>query len=285
MDYKKLSAPLKPEDVELRVGSVFKGGYATLLTYKTARTDVARLNEALGAENWTNTFFYNSKNILSCKIGIWNDSIKAFVYKEDVGTDSFTEKEKGSHSDAFKRAGFKLGIGDELYKIKNIFIKLNQDEFYMEGSKAKATNKLKVNLWKFEYKGSNITITDTKGVVRFNQRYDFVDSLVAEMDGASEGKKETFKPLTLSEKIIKLGIYSNLATCNDKITEANKPEYEALVKVCEALVKVKPDLNCKDYCFVMKFNPLQAVEVSKALSTDAVKGLLLEYKTTKEGGK
>ena len=44
------------------------------------------------------------------------------MWKEDCGTESFTEKEKGEASDAFKRAGFRWGIGIELYNSPRIMI-------------------------------------------------------------------------------------------------------------------------------------------------------------------
>jgi hypothetical protein len=44
------------------------------------------------------------------------------VWKWDAGTESNTEAEKGRASDAFKRAGFKHGIGRELYSSPRVFI-------------------------------------------------------------------------------------------------------------------------------------------------------------------
>ncbi len=38
-----------------------------------------------------------------------------WVSKQDVGTESYKEKEKGRASDSFKRACFNIGIGRELY--------------------------------------------------------------------------------------------------------------------------------------------------------------------------
>jgi len=271
MSFKDLSKPLSPEDVELRVGSVFKGGYATLLTYKTARTDVARLDEAVGAENWTNEFFYNEKKILSCKIGIWNEKIGQFVYKEDVGTESSTEKEKGSHSDAFKRAGFKLGIGTELYKIKNIFVKLSSDEFYMEGSRAKATNKLKVALWKFEYKGDQVVITDNHGKVRFNQRYDFVDTEFTKQLEGGDYASDTPKCETIEKRMVKVGLVSKIETAKAKISKGG--DWESFVALAELITKTDSSVKALDFVKVMEIQPstakvtLEGCKDPKALET------------------
>ena len=44
---------LRADEVECRIGQVAKSGKGlSLLLYKTARTDMAVLDEAVGAENW-----------------------------------------------------------------------------------------------------------------------------------------------------------------------------------------------------------------------------------------
>ena len=88
---KQLSKPLTKNDVELRTGSVSAKGI-TLLVYKTARTDVNRLNEVCGTK-WNNRHFYDSQGLLCCSIGIYDDDLKQWVFREDVGTESFTEKD------------------------------------------------------------------------------------------------------------------------------------------------------------------------------------------------
>ena len=127
----ELSKPLSIDDIEFRIGSVAKvynkgdkpKGFS-MLAYKTARTDVKRLNEAVGL-NWKNRYFYDDNKILCCEISVYNPEIKEWVSRIDVGTESMTEKEKGSYSDAFKRAGFKWGIGTELYNMPFIWINWN----------------------------------------------------------------------------------------------------------------------------------------------------------------
>lgn len=46
---------------------------------------------------------------------IWDEEKQCWVSKMDVGTESYTEKEKGQASDSFKRACVSVGIGRELY--------------------------------------------------------------------------------------------------------------------------------------------------------------------------
>ena len=115
-----LSKPLSKDDVELRIGTTSAKGFSLLL-YKTARTDVKRLNKVCGL-NWKNEHYYDNNGLLCCTISIYNEATNQWVNRTDVGVESFTEKEKGSYSDSFKRAGFRWGIGLELYQSPFIWI-------------------------------------------------------------------------------------------------------------------------------------------------------------------
>lgn len=111
---------LKKDEIECRISEIKKDGSGLiLLLYKTARTDAALLDETYGPERWNNDFkMLNNK--LYGGIGIKFDS--EWVWRWDCGTESNMEAEKGEASDAFKRAGFKWGIGTELYTSPFIFI-------------------------------------------------------------------------------------------------------------------------------------------------------------------
>ena len=110
---------LEANEIECRVSTVSEKG-VTLLLYKTARTDADILDETVGAENWENDFKLVD-GVLYGGIGV-NYSGNGLVWKWDAGTESNTEAEKGRASDAFKRAGFKHGIGRELYSAPFTFI-------------------------------------------------------------------------------------------------------------------------------------------------------------------
>lgn len=63
------------------------------------------------------------KNNIYCGISIFDNEKKEWITKWDCGTESdFGDKEKAEASDAFKRAGFKWGIGIELYTAPFIFV-------------------------------------------------------------------------------------------------------------------------------------------------------------------
>ena len=106
---------LEPSDIEVRAQQVNAKG-AVLLLYKNARVDMAILDEKFGMLGWQREhFFKDGKNY--CRVSIWDDQNKQWVTKEDIGTESNTEKEKGEASDAFKRACVNIGIGRELYTV------------------------------------------------------------------------------------------------------------------------------------------------------------------------
>lgn len=112
--------PLRADEIEVRIGQIYEKG-VTMLLYKNARVDRAILDETFGAMNWTDTY-KEVKGNLFCSIGVWDENKDLWVYKEDCGTESNTEKEKGEASDAFKRAGFRWGIGIELYSSPFIWL-------------------------------------------------------------------------------------------------------------------------------------------------------------------
>lgn len=110
---------LTADEIEVRVGSV-SNGKASLLLYKDARCDMAILDETVGPLNWQR---HHSRDNANCIVSIWDDDKKQWIEKEDTGTESDTESEKGLASDSFKRACVNLGIGRELYTAPRITIK------------------------------------------------------------------------------------------------------------------------------------------------------------------
>lgn len=112
---------LRAEEIECRIAMVKSSGVSVLL-YKTARTDADLLDETFGPAFWENDFKLID-GVLYGGIGIDYDKTgEGLVWKWDAGTESNTEAEKGRASDAFKRAGFKHGIGRELYSAPFIWV-------------------------------------------------------------------------------------------------------------------------------------------------------------------
>lgn len=126
---------LEANEIEVRVAQVTEKG-ASLLLYKDARCDMNILDETVGAFNWKREHTRDNAN---CIVSIWDKDKNQWISKEDTGTESFTEKEKGLASDSFKRACFNWGIGRELYTAPFIWVKAENLTMYEKNGK-KATN-------------------------------------------------------------------------------------------------------------------------------------------------
>lgn len=111
---------LTADEIECRIATCNENGLQLLL-YKTARTDAALLDEVY-PDAWQNDF-----KVIDGKMygGIGIKVNSEWLWRWDCGTESNTEAEKGEASDAFKRAGFKWGIGAELYS--SPFVWVNAD--------------------------------------------------------------------------------------------------------------------------------------------------------------
>lgn len=112
---------LRANEIECRVATVSEKG-CSLLLYKDARVDQNILDETVGTLNWQREHKAIGNN-LYCTVKIYNEFLQEWIGKEDVGTESYTEKEKGQASDSFKRACFNWGIGRELYTAPFIWVK------------------------------------------------------------------------------------------------------------------------------------------------------------------
>lgn len=125
----KMFRPLRADEIECRIGQIKPNGLSLLL-YKDARADQNILDETVGAFNWQRS---HSRDNANCTVSIWDDSKSQWISKEDTGTESNTEAEKGLASDSFKRACFNWGIGRELYT--SPFIWVSADKCNIQGNK------------------------------------------------------------------------------------------------------------------------------------------------------
>ena len=114
----KMFRDLRAEEIECRVAQAKEKG-VSLLLYKDARCDQNILDETVGAMNWQR---HHNRDNANCVVSIWDEKKSQWIEKEDTGTESNTEKEKGLASDSFKRACFNWGIGRELYTAPFIWV-------------------------------------------------------------------------------------------------------------------------------------------------------------------
>ena len=121
---------LTEKEIDVRVSTCSEKG-VSLLLYKDARCDMNILDETVKPENWQRIHeLINGNLFCNVAINVNYDKEKepVWVSKQDVGVESYTEKEKGQASDSFKRACFNWGIGRELYSAPFIWITLDSKE-------------------------------------------------------------------------------------------------------------------------------------------------------------
>ncbi len=162
---------LNAEDIDVKVKQVTEKG-AVVLLYKNARVDMNILDETFGAENWE-CDYKEIKGNLYCGIGVnFNDEYHSLTWKWDCGIESREDEgneKKGEASDAFKRAGFKWGIGRELYTAPFTFITVPTTQ---KNGKYELENKYE----RFKVKEigytdrviSHLIIVDSKGNIVYN---------------------------------------------------------------------------------------------------------------------
>ena len=180
---------LTADEIECRVSQIKKNGLSLLL-YKDARVDQNILDETVGAMNWQKHY---SRDNANCVVSIWDDDKKQWIEKEDTGTESNTEKEKGLASDSFKRACFNWGIGRELYTAPFIWIGSEDCNISMDDGKAKCYDKFSVRDISYDEKhrivGLTIVNNSRSGAEVF--RLGGQQNKSAEKQVKAEAKKET----------------------------------------------------------------------------------------------
>jgi hypothetical protein len=142
-----------------------------LLLYKDARVDMKILDELYTPLGWKRTHKMIGDRMY-CSVEVWDEAKGVWVGKEDVGTESNTEAEKGQASDSFKRACVNWGIGRELYSAPRIYVTLNQGEFYYDrNNRLKVSATFSVNRIEYDVKERTIKeldIVDKSGSVRYS---------------------------------------------------------------------------------------------------------------------
>lgn len=111
---------LRADEIECRTATISEKGLSLLL-FKDARVDQKILDETFTPFGWRRTH-QSIDGKLYCTVEIWDEGKKQWIAKQDVGTESYSEKEKGQASDSFKRACFNWGVGRELYTAPFIWI-------------------------------------------------------------------------------------------------------------------------------------------------------------------
>lgn len=127
MDINRLDDLFPPQDIEWRVGQcgTKKDGqvWCKCLPYITNRAIRSRLDSVCGKFGWKNEFREWQNGAQLCGLSIYNKDKNEWITKWDGAEQTNIESIKGGLSDAMKRAGYQLGIGDYLYKLPETFVK------------------------------------------------------------------------------------------------------------------------------------------------------------------
>ena len=134
--------PLEASEIEVRVAMCKPNG-ASLLLYKDARVDMKILDEVFGTMGWQRSHQLIGDR-LYCTVSVYDEDTDSWISKQDVGTESNTEKEKGQASDSFKRACFNIGIGRELYTAPFIWVPAERVNIQNNGGKCTTYDKFRV---------------------------------------------------------------------------------------------------------------------------------------------
>lgn len=231
---------LTKDDVEVRVarcGETKKGKYVELLIYKDARVDQTILDETVGPMNWQRE---HNRDNANCVVSIWDSDKNLWVSKEDTGSESNTEKEKGLASDSFKRACFNWGIGRELYTAPKIFI-YESDNCVI----AKSGDKLKCNSY---FDVSNLKIENKKII-----ELQIINSMTGVVVFDTNGKVATTTKTATAKT----------TTSKAEAQATAKPEVKAETKTVE---KEEPKISLKD-ALNTKINKLTIQQMIDACQT------------------
>lgn len=185
---------LTKEELTFRPARCTEDG-TQLLLYKDARCDQNVLDDAVGQFGWQRKH-YELKDNMYCSVGIRNEETGEWVWKDDCGAESNTEKEKGEASDSFKRACFNWGIGRELYTAPFIWIKGNVRD---TGKKDKYGNAIcepsfkmyDLKITRYSVMEMPLIITDLVIELKGKQVYKYEDNNILKIPSEAQPKAET----------------------------------------------------------------------------------------------
>lgn len=117
--FDELAAEFPRDLVSWRCQTVSSDNTGLALAYIDARDVMRRLDSVVGPENWTDRYeVHGSKTICYLSVRVNGE----WIVKADGAGDTDVEAEKGSISDAFKRAAVKWGIGRYLYDLDSPWV-------------------------------------------------------------------------------------------------------------------------------------------------------------------
>lgn len=179
---------LKASEIDCRVSTINEKG-CSLLLYKDARVDQNILDETFGVFGWQRKHELIGES-LYCTVSVKNPDTGEWVSKQDVGTKSYTEEEKGLSSDSFKRACFNFGIGRELYTAPFIWVSAEDVNLTEKNGKWTTNDRFYVSEIGYDEAGNinNLVINKAKANIKV---YTYKSGGAKEAEPVKETPKET----------------------------------------------------------------------------------------------
>ena len=247
---------LKADEIECRIATINEKGLSLLL-YKDARVDQRILDETFGIFGWKRSHQCIDGN-LYCTVEIYDKDSGEWISKQDVGTMSYSEKEKGQASDSFKRACFNWGIGRELYSAPFIWIPAGTAAIQSKESDSRNKEKKyycydRFSVSSIEYNGdreiSSLVIVNEKGQAVYAMKNKdtvrkAVDGKAAEAIGSQKKGKQksrlsTAQMTSLMDELDRTGVVVETVRERYKIQEMDTMSDELYRKVMAALAKTQ----------------------------------------------
>lgn len=189
---------------------------------------------------------------------IYDKDSGEWISKQDVGTMSYSEKEKGQASDSFKRACFNWGIGRELYSAPFIWIPAGTAAIQSKESDSRNKEKKyycydRFSVSSIEYNGdreiSSLVIVNEKGQAVYAMKNKdtvrkAVDGKAAEATGSQKKGKQksrlsTAQMTSLMDELDRTGVAVETVRERYKIQEMDTMSDELYRKVMAALAKTQ----------------------------------------------
>lgn len=228
---------LRADEIECRVSMIGENGLSLLL-FKDARVDQKILDETFTPFGWRRSHQSIDGN-LYCTVEAWDREKGQWVAKQDVGTVSYSEKEKGQASDSFKRACFNWGIGRELYTAPFIWVPSTKADIRKNGDRYMTKDRFSVR--SIAYNGrreiSALTVVNQRGVAVYELRPSPESGAAAQEppEGLTAGQMGI-----LEKELERTGIPMEAVLGRYKIADARQMTPEIYKKALGSLKRTKP---------------------------------------------
>ncbi|MCD8015665.1 MAG: hypothetical protein LUG99_21390 [Lachnospiraceae bacterium] len=241
---------LRADEIECRIGMISEKGLSLLL-YKDARADMKILDEVYGSMGWQRRHELIGGN-LYCIVSVWDEGKQQWISKMDVGTESYTEKEKGQASDSFKRACVSLGIGRELYTAPFIWVSAAKVKIENRNGKPMTYDKFKVSDISYnesrEIVGLTILNQDGKMVYSLHEKVSAMkttgesaapDSRTKERNQTSDKKAAANKEQEINRELERTGVALDTVLSRYGVGSIQDMEEDTYRKAINSLKRTK----------------------------------------------